>query len=306
MNTDSSKNQNISSPKKNIFKIDISEKPLEQTSIILPSSDAKQNSDSLQNSSSNIFQTNNIGLMNSSNEDINFSEFHPTVSIYNNEIIVPSEENDNEEENTNRNIIQNTIQGGQKLSPEEIENKINESKNIKVIQTQGPYTNKIVTTTKTTISNNGEATVTTTTNIEKNEIENNNINNNSIKKEIVLPTLIEKISKTEIKENKIENKNEKNLFLNSEPKKPKKYSENEEEYRTQKILFGSNVKYDFDNSRNEEEDEKELLKNKFENLGKTPDVNDKIDSINNIAEIKQNIKIFDSKLFKDMKMKIMI
>ena len=67
------------------------------------------------------------------------------------------------------------------------------------------------------------------------------------------------------------------------------YSENEEEHRAQKILFGSNVKYDFDNSRNEEEDEKELLKNKFENLGKTPDANDKIDSINNIAEIKSTI-----------------
>ena len=101
MNREKAENQNILSQKLASPKIDISEKPLEQTSIILPSSDNKQNSNSLQNSASNIVQMNNNSnekSINMSNEEINFTEFNPNTNRHMNDIIIPSDENENDNE----------------------------------------------------------------------------------------------------------------------------------------------------------------------------------------------------------------
>ena len=101
MNNEKKENKRILSPKIYTSQIDITEKPLEQASIILPSSENKQNSNSLQNSSSNIVQMNfNNSIeksINMSNEEINFSEFNPNTNKLN-DIIIPSDENDNKEE----------------------------------------------------------------------------------------------------------------------------------------------------------------------------------------------------------------
>ena len=98
MNGNSTIKENISSPKKQTTKINISDKNLEQVSIILPSSEKKENpnSNSLYNSESNIAQINinnsNEKSNNMSNEEINNMEFSPSMDRLVTDIIVPSEE----------------------------------------------------------------------------------------------------------------------------------------------------------------------------------------------------------------------
>ena len=75
------KNENNSSPKLKSSQTDIKEKPIEQPSIILPSSDNKQNnSNNLQNSASSNFvemNVNNIGdkIINISDQNINILKY---------------------------------------------------------------------------------------------------------------------------------------------------------------------------------------------------------------------------------------
>ena len=325
MNNEKKENKRILSPKIYTSQIDITEKPLEQASIILPSSENKQNSNSLQNSSSNIVQMNfNNSIeksINMSNEEINFSEFNPNTNKLN-DIIIPSDENDNKEEleindlniNNNqnfKNIIKATTIETNKIFGNEDNKNINENKsnnnlNSNIIEkiVQGPGSSKITTTTTTRIYNNNRKIIKQNKKVEKvdnhiNNINTNNIdiniNNDSNNKEKALPnTIIERISKTEIKDENNENNN--NLNCNTEPKKEKKNSENEEKNIAKKIIF-SNIKYDFDNNSRNEEDEKELLRNKFELIEKTPDADRFTDD--NIEEIKKNMPIFNSNLFLD-------
>ena len=327
MNVNSKKKENISPSKVQSSQIDISEKPLEQTSIILPSSEKKQNTSSLANSESNIVQmninNNNEKSINMSNEEINFSELNPFQNKLLSDIIIPSEENDNEEEieiddinmkkgQNNKHIIKTTItttkilDGNNKikeeiqketkndLSPENInDNSDNVKINEKTIQI--PTTTKVKTTT---IYNNNRKIIKQTKKIENNKdksSKNDNDNNISIKIEKELPTMIEKISRTEIKENKNDSINEdNNSKLKTESKNSKKLSEIEEKNIAKKILF-NNIKYDFDNSQNEE-DENALLGNKFEIIQASPEkIHNRVQS-NDILEKMQNIPSFNNNI----------
>jgi len=225
MDNNSSQNQNISSPKEIIKNTDVPDKSLEKTSLIMLSPFPN----SLQYSASNANQlsVNSFGdkiINNMSNEDINISEFQQQDLNLVSDIIVPSDENENEEEKeikdtnfnkspNNKNIIKTTIStitldNNDKLKMEEIQKKMNENDEPKketIIKNvvEGPITRKIITTTTTTVIKNGNKTITETKTIENNvNNNNNNLNNNIIKKEIILPTNVHRISKTETKENK--------------------------------------------------------------------------------------------------------
>ena len=181
----------------------------------------------------------------------------------------------------NQNIVKTSITtkvfNNNKIPQEEIHKKINDHlslqkmpnqpNNINIYEKkiQGSVKSKIITNTAS-IYNNNRKIIKQNKKIENNKI--SNINNNdivkeSIKKEdITLANLTEKISKIEEKEKNENN----NLECKNDSKKSKIYSvEN-----ISKKIFLNNVKYDFDNSRNEE-DENELTENRFELLEKTPE-----------------------------------
>ena len=276
--------------KEKSFEIDISEKPLEQPSILQKSPEIKNVSNSNQNSASNIVQmsinSNGDKIINISNEDINISEFQQIPIGGANDIIIPSDnENEGEELNeeninsstniknkNNKNIVQTTTTTTQKIilkgddlneeelhkkiyesiSDQALDNKGNNNQNINIIKKtiEGPTKTTIITTT---ISSDGTKTVTKNEKIEGNNIETHLLN----------------------LEDKDKGKDEKkmNNFLSlnySTNKKVHKMSENEEN-TPQNILYGSNIKYDFDCSHSHDEDEeKDSLNNKFELIKKTP------------------------------------
>ena len=279
------------------FQMDNFEKPLEQTSIIIPTSGIKEMSESNQNSSSKKIQMsiNSKGekISNMSNEYINIQEFQNNENVDEMDINVPSEENDNEEEfnpkienitkiTTTKKTIKTVLKGVTNLSDVEINKKINENTsnlpmNVNIFKKtiKGPT---ITTTQIITTNNDGTKIVTKTEKF-------NNINDFNIKNENKLPSILVKSYNTERKEikgdrYKDENDLNNNFQINfhSENKKHKN-SENEEKNRTQKILFGSDMKYDFDYSQNEDDDKILSDENNFKSLDMSPMIQEKVEEI---------------------------
>ena len=117
MDNNLSNSQNIT-PQKQSIKKDISEKPLEQTSLIQPFSDSRQ----IQNSASDIIQMSENSLPDkliniNNNEGINIREFR-NIELLGSDIVDLSDESDNEKDietndiNKSKKIIIKTTTSG--------------------------------------------------------------------------------------------------------------------------------------------------------------------------------------------------
>ena len=177
-------------------------------------------------------------------------------------------------EQEEKKIIQNDLKGSKENKPSKIEQ--NENNQNLISEKEGKETNIFE---KTGILNeeNMDKTDNNVEEIQKNQNKANKENNED-----------DKINENEKNLNIVSDEKQNENNNNKEEKTIRKKSENLEKGSAQNILYTNNVKYDFDNSQNEE-DEKNFKKNKFEFLEKSPDRFDEDNKESSVFNIKNTL-----------------